>query len=127
MPNYYADAYDGKVLWLLAPSEEIESKFHFGKEPPPQQFEQDLETFKTSSYGKDRKWVNYKITMLLLIFSVGITITPNLGLQLAHAQQTHDITMSTDGKATGGNKTGTLTVTPEGHTVSIVANLTQQT
>lgn len=48
--------------------------------------------------------MNYKITMLVLILSVGITITMNLGLQLAHAQQTHDITMSTGGKATGGNK-----------------------
>jgi hypothetical protein len=68
--------------------------------------------------------MNYKITMLVLIFSVGITITTNLGLQLAHAQQTLDITKSTDGKATGGEKLGTLTVTPQEHTLSIVANMT---
>jgi hypothetical protein len=68
--------------------------------------------------------MNYKITMLVLILSVGITITMNLELQLAYAQQTHDITKATDGKATGGEKMGTLTLSPQEHTLSIVANMT---
>ena len=56
IPKYFADTYDGKVLWLLETREEIESKYHFGKEPPPEQFEQDFESFKTSAYGKKSKW-----------------------------------------------------------------------
>jgi hypothetical protein len=55
IPKYFADTYDGKVLWLLATEEEIESRFHFGKEPPPEQFEQDFESFE-SAYGKKSKW-----------------------------------------------------------------------
>lgn len=68
--------------------------------------------------------MTYKVMMLLLIISAGITATLSLGLPVAHAQQTVDITKATEGKATGGEKTGTLTVTPEEHTVSIVANMT---
>ena len=56
IPKYFADTYDGKVLWLVAPREEIESKVHFGKEPPPEQFQQDLDYFKSSQYGKRKKW-----------------------------------------------------------------------
>jgi hypothetical protein len=67
--------------------------------------------------------MTYKVIMLLLIISAGITSTLSLGLPVAHAQQTLDITKSTEGKATGGEKMGTLTVTPEEHLVSIVANL----
>jgi hypothetical protein len=67
--------------------------------------------------------MTYKVIMLLLIISAGITSTLSLGLPVAHAQQTLDITKSTEGKATGGEKMGTLTVTPEEHFVSIVANL----
>jgi hypothetical protein len=63
IPKYFADTYDGKVLWLLETREEIESKYHFGKEPPPEQFEQDLESFRNSSYGKDRKWDVDKVGM----------------------------------------------------------------
>jgi anti-sigma-K factor RskA len=68
--------------------------------------------------------MTYKVMMLLLIISAGITATLSLGLPVAHAQQTLDVTKSTEGKATGGEKTGTFTVTPEEHTVSIVANMT---
>jgi hypothetical protein len=56
IPKYFADTYDGKELWLLATREEIESRFHFGKEPTPEQFQQDLESFKKSAHGKDSKW-----------------------------------------------------------------------
>jgi hypothetical protein len=68
--------------------------------------------------------MTYKVMMLLLIISAGITATLSLGLPVAHAQQTVDITKATEGKATGGEKTGTLTVTPEEHTVGIVGNMT---
>jgi anti-sigma-K factor RskA len=68
--------------------------------------------------------MTYKVMMLLLIISAGITSTLSLGLPVVHAQQTLDITKSTEGKATGGEKIGTLLVTPEEHMVSIVANLT---
>jgi hypothetical protein len=68
--------------------------------------------------------MTYKVMMLLLIISAGITATLSLGLPVAHAQQTVDITKATEGKATGGEKTGTLTVTHEDHTVSIVGNMT---
>ena len=56
IPKYFADTYDGRVLWLLTPREEIKSKYYRGKEPPLEQFEQGLESFRNSSYGKDRKW-----------------------------------------------------------------------
>lgn len=56
IPKYYADTYDGKVLWLLATREEIESKLRYGKEPPPDQFQRDLESFRSTEQGKNRKW-----------------------------------------------------------------------
>jgi hypothetical protein len=31
IPKYLADAFDGKVLWLLAGEEEIKNKFHYGR------------------------------------------------------------------------------------------------
>jgi hypothetical protein len=67
--------------------------------------------------------MTYKVMMLLLIISAGITATLSLGLPVVHAQQNLDVTKATEGKATGGEKTGTLTVTPEEHTVDIVANM----
>jgi hypothetical protein len=68
--------------------------------------------------------MTYKLMMLLLIMSAGITATLSLGLPVAHAQQTMDVTKSTEGQATGGEKMGTVTITPEEHTVDIVANMT---
>jgi len=67
--------------------------------------------------------MTYKVMMLLLIISAGITSILSLGLPVAHAQQTLDITKSTEGKATGGEKVGTLTVIPQDHTLNIVANM----
>lgn len=63
--------------------------------------------------------MNYKIMMLLLIISASTAAT----LNSVYAQQTHDITKSADGQATGGEKMGTLTVTPTEHTVDIVVVL----
>jgi hypothetical protein len=68
--------------------------------------------------------MTYKVMMLLLIISAGITATVSLGLPVAHAQQTMDVTKATDGKATGGEKVGTVSITPQEHTVDIVANMT---
>jgi hypothetical protein len=75
IPKYYADTYDGKVIWLLTTREEIESKFHYGKEPPPEQFERDLESFKSSPYGKDKKWDADKI-VFTKERTIGIPSTP---------------------------------------------------
>lgn len=66
----------------------------------------------------------HKSKVLWLLMSASIFATFSLGLPIADAQQTHDITKATDGKATGGEKMGTLTLTPEEHTVQIVANMT---
>jgi len=55
VPKYFADSFDGKVLWLLAGQEELRSQFHFGKEPPPERFQQDFNAFKTS-YGGTKRW-----------------------------------------------------------------------
>jgi hypothetical protein len=54
IPKYLADAFDGKVLWLLAGEEEIKNKFHYGEEPLAEQYERDYNTFKNSSYGQNR-------------------------------------------------------------------------
>lgn len=42
IPKYLADAFDGKVLWLLTGEEEIRAKFQYSEEPPIEQFERDL-------------------------------------------------------------------------------------
>jgi hypothetical protein len=46
IPKYLADAFDGKVLWLLAGEEEIKNKFHYGEEPPAEQYERDYDLFE---------------------------------------------------------------------------------
>ena len=38
VPKYLADAFDGKVLWLLTGEEEIRAKFQYGEEPPVEQY-----------------------------------------------------------------------------------------
>jgi hypothetical protein len=52
IPKYVADAYDGKVLWLLIGEEEILDKYHHGSEPPSEQYARDFEAFKTTPYGQ---------------------------------------------------------------------------
>ena len=52
IPKYVADAYDGKVLWLLIDEEEILGKYHHGSEPPGDQYARDFEAFKTTPYGQ---------------------------------------------------------------------------
>jgi hypothetical protein len=34
IPKYTADAYDGKVLWLLTDEEQVLDKYRYGAEPP---------------------------------------------------------------------------------------------
>jgi len=52
LPKYVADAYDGKVLWLLVSSEEVMKSYVYGEEPASQQYSRDFETFKTTPYGQ---------------------------------------------------------------------------
>src|ERR671936_3199044 len=53
IPKYVADAYDGKVLWLLIGEEDILRKYHHRSEPPVDQYTQDFEEFKTTHpYGQ---------------------------------------------------------------------------
>ena len=52
IPKYVADAYDGKVLWLLISEEEVLDKYHHGSEPPGNQYTRDFEDFKSTPYGQ---------------------------------------------------------------------------
>jgi hypothetical protein len=52
IPKYVADAYDGKVLWLLVTKDDFTKSYVHGEEPPTQQYIRDFETFKASPYGK---------------------------------------------------------------------------
>ena len=52
IPKYTADAYDGKVLWLLLNEEELLDKYRYGAEPKGDQYVKDLETFKDTPSGQ---------------------------------------------------------------------------
>ena len=56
IPKYVADAYDGKVLWLLIGEEEVLGKYHHGAEPPGDQYARDFEAFKTTPYGQKAEY-----------------------------------------------------------------------
>jgi hypothetical protein len=64
--------------------------------------------------------------MFLMIISAGSGIALSLGLPVAQAQQTMDITKAIEGKATGGEKVGTVTITPAEHTLTIIGNMTAE-
>ena len=66
-----------------------------------------------------------KNTYTLIILSAVITlgISPSLFMIKAEAQQTIDVTAAVGGKAFGGEKIGTLTIEPTGHTIHITANV----
>jgi len=68
--------------------------------------------------------MKYKIMVFLMIISAGIAIPLGFGLPVAQAQQTMDITKATEGKASGGEKVGTVTITPAEHTLTIIGNMT---
>ncbi|MEP6575716.1 MAG: hypothetical protein ABJB85_04740 [Nitrososphaerota archaeon] len=64
IPKYLADAFDGKVLWLLMSEEETRAKYQYGEEEPTaQQYETDFGSFKSSPYGQDRTWDNEKVNV----------------------------------------------------------------
>jgi hypothetical protein len=63
IPKYLADAFDGKVLWLLAGAEEVRARFQFGEEPSADQYDKDFNSFKSSSYGQNRTWDAEKVTL----------------------------------------------------------------
>jgi hypothetical protein len=52
IPKYVADAYDGKVLWLLVSSEDVTKGYVYGEEPAVQQYTRDFETFKATPHGQ---------------------------------------------------------------------------
>jgi hypothetical protein len=52
IPKYVADAYDGKVLWLLVSSEDVTKGYMYGNEPQVQEYTRDFETFKASPFGQ---------------------------------------------------------------------------
>jgi hypothetical protein len=60
VPKYYADTFDGETLWLLVDGEEIKSKFHYGNEPPAEQFQSDFEVFNTQ-HGSGKEWDPEKV------------------------------------------------------------------
>jgi len=51
IPKYVADAYDGKVLWLLV-SSDVTKAYAYGEEPQAQQYTRDFQTFKETPYGQ---------------------------------------------------------------------------
>ena len=61
IPKYVGDAFDGRILWLLISEQEVLDRFKHGEEgevneaPSTEQYAKDLETFRGSSAGKDRK------------------------------------------------------------------------
>lgn len=62
MPKYLADAFDGKVLWLLTGEDETRAKFQYGEEPAVEQYENDLGSFKTL-YRQNRTWDADKVSV----------------------------------------------------------------
>jgi hypothetical protein len=62
IPKFLADAFDGKMLWLLASAEEIQRRFQYNEEPSADQFEKDFNSFKSSPYGQNGMWDAEKVT-----------------------------------------------------------------
>ena len=53
IPKYIADAFDGKILWLLIDEEGLREKYQYGKETPQgDQYAKDFESFKGTPYGQ---------------------------------------------------------------------------
>lgn len=52
IPKYVADAYDGKVLWLLVSSDDIAKGFSYSTQPAGEQYTQEFETFRATPYGQ---------------------------------------------------------------------------
>jgi hypothetical protein len=52
IPKYVADAYDGKVLWLLVSSDDVVKGYSYTTHPEKEQYTHSFETFRTTQYGQ---------------------------------------------------------------------------
>ena len=52
IPKYLADAYDGKVLWLIISSEDLTKGYSYTTQPSKEQYTQDFEAFKSTPNGQ---------------------------------------------------------------------------
>ncbi len=52
IPKYLADAYDGKVLWLVISNDDLAKGYSYTTEPDREQYTRDFEAFKTTPYGQ---------------------------------------------------------------------------
>lgn len=52
IPKYLADAYDGKVLWLVIDDDELAKGYSYTTEPAREQHTHDFEAFKATPYGQ---------------------------------------------------------------------------
>jgi hypothetical protein len=65
IPKYVADAYDGKVLWLLVNKDDL---LNYNRlEPSDEQYDLDLKVFRTTPYGKKAEyWPDYESKIRLV-------------------------------------------------------------
>jgi hypothetical protein len=52
IPKYLADAYDGKVLWLIISSDDLAKGYSYTTQPAREQYLQDFEEFKATPNGQ---------------------------------------------------------------------------
>jgi hypothetical protein len=52
VPKYLADAYDGKVLWLVISNDDLSRGYSYTTEPNTEQYTHDFEAFKATPYGQ---------------------------------------------------------------------------
>lgn len=52
IPKYVADAYDGKVLWLLVSGDDVAKGYSYTTHPEKDQYTRGFETFRTTQYGQ---------------------------------------------------------------------------
>ena len=52
VPQYLADVYDGKSLWLFIAEEEATDTYLYGAQPQEERYRQDFEKFRTTPYGQ---------------------------------------------------------------------------
>jgi hypothetical protein len=52
IPKYLADAYDGKVLWLVISKDDLSKGHSYTTEPATEQYSHDFEAFKATPYGQ---------------------------------------------------------------------------
>ena len=52
VPKFVADAYDGKVLWLLVSGDDIVKGYSCSTHPAPEVYTQEFESFRTTPYAQ---------------------------------------------------------------------------